>query len=248
MAATFAEPVALPRPRSLTVAILTPSGSDGVLAVRILAKARIDAVALADMQELRAEMRRGLGAIVIAEEALGDQDREALTSALAEQPEWSDLPVVLLLAQGELSRAISPGVADVAMRANVTLLERPVRIATLTTTLRSALRARSRQYDVRDTIEDRIATEDRLRAMVLAAPYPLMLHAEDGAVLSLSRAWSDLSGYRPEELRTTGEWTTLAYEDPAKADAIARHDVERMDDAMGTPHDLGEREVRTRVG
>jgi PAS domain S-box-containing protein len=248
MAASFAEPAALPRPRSLSVGVLTPSGADGALAVRILGKARIDAVALRDMDALRAEIARGLGAIVIAEEALDEKERDHLTTELADQPEWSDLPVIVLLAQGELSRAISPGVADLAMRANVTLLERPVRIATLTTTLRSALRARSRQYDVRDTIEERIATEERLRAMVLAAPYPLMLHAEDGMVLSLSRAWSDLSGYGPDELRTTGEWTLRAYEDPAKADAIARHDVERMDDAMGMPRDLGEREVRTRSG
>src|SRR5438309_10673645 len=132
MAASPAEPVALPRPRSLSVGILTPSGADAALAVSILAKARIEAVAFADMRELRAEMQKGLGAIVVAEEALGDQHREELTSALAMQPEWSDLPVVLLLSKGELSRAISPGVADVAMRANATLLERPVRIATLT--------------------------------------------------------------------------------------------------------------------
>ena len=234
--------------RSLAVGILTPSGGDGALAVRILAKARMDAFVLCDMTALRDAVRQGVGAILIAEEALSFGERQLLTDALDEQAEWSDLPVVVLLAQGELSRAIAPGVADLAMRANVTLLERPVRIATLTTTLRSALRARGRQYDVRDSIAERTASEDRLRAMVLAAPYPLMLHAEDGTVLSLSRAWSDLSGYAPEELRTTGEWTALAYADPSEADAVARHDIARMDDAMGMPRDLGEREVRTREG
>ncbi|MEO6526241.1 MAG: ATP-binding protein [Gemmatimonadaceae bacterium] len=228
--------------------ILTPSGVDAALAVRILAKARIDAFVLRDIRALRAEIERGVGAVVLTEEALRREERATLLAAIAKQPEWSDLPVVLLLAHGELSRAIAPGVADVAMRANVMLLERPVRIATLTTTLRSALRARTRQYDVRDSIAERTASEERLRAMVLAAPYPLMLHAEDGIVLSLSRAWSDLSGYRPDELRTTGEWTTLAYEDPSQSDAIARHDVERLDDAMGMPRDLGERIVRTRDG
>jgi PAS domain S-box-containing protein len=228
--------------------VLTPSGGDAELAVRILGNARIDAEALPDMAALSDAMSRGLGAVVLAEEALNHEQRDLLLTALDEQPEWSDLPVILLLAQGELSRAISSGVADVAMRANVTLLERPVRIATLTTALRSALRARSRQYDVRDSIEERTASEDRLRAMVFAAPYPLMLHAEDGAVLSLSRAWSDLSGYTAEELKTTGEWTALAYDDLSQADAVARHDIERLDDAIGTPRDLGEREVRTRHG
>jgi PAS domain S-box-containing protein len=249
MAAAHAETMPALSPRSLSVGILTPSGSDAGLAVRILAKARIEAFALRDMSALRGAIERGLGALVLAEEALGREERATLSATLAEQPEWSDLPVVLLLSQGELSRAIAPGVADVAMRANVTLLERPVRVATLTTTLRSALRARTRQYDVRDSIAERTATEERLRAMVLAAPYPLMLHAEDGTVLSLSRAWSNLSGYRPDELRTTGEWTALAYEDPSQADAVVRHDLDRMDDdTMGMPRDLGEREVRTRDG
>src|SRR4051794_30893431 len=113
MAASPSERIAPSRRRSLSVGILTPSGADAALAVRILARARIDAVAFADMQELRAEMQKGLGAVVVAEEALGEEHREVLNSALANQPEWSDLPVVLLLSKGELSRAISPGVADV---------------------------------------------------------------------------------------------------------------------------------------
>lgn len=237
-----------PDPRSLSVGVLTPTGGDGDLAVRVLGKARIEARVFRDMPSLCTSIAQGIGAVVVAEEVLGQSERAALDASLAAQPEWSDLPVVLLLAEGELSRAITPGVAEVAMRANVTLLERPVRIATLTTTLRSALRARTRQYDVRDSIAERVATEERLRATVLAAPYPLMLHAEDGTVLQLSRAWSDLTGYSAEELKTTGEWTALAYEDPEQADTAARHDLARLDDVMGTPRDLGERVVRTRNG
>jgi PAS domain S-box-containing protein len=248
MAARAADPVAAPTRRSLTVAILTPSGSDAELAARILAKARIEATPVPDMEALCSAIDAGIGAVVVAEEALLDGARDELSATLATQPDWSDVPVILLLAKGELSGAIAPGVADIAVRANVTLLERPVRIATLTTTLRSALRARSRQYDVRDSITERQASEERLRAMVFAAPYPLMLHAEDGTVLQLSRAWSDLSGYSAEELTTTGEWTARAYEDPSDADGVVRHDLARQDDALGTPRELGEREVRTRTG
>jgi PAS domain S-box-containing protein len=237
-----------PPPRSLAVGILTPSGNDAQLAATILAKARIDVLAMPDMSALCAAITSGIGAVVVAEEALRGSARGALSATLGMQPEWSDIPVILLLARGELSGAIAPGVADIAVLANVTLLERPVRVATLTTTLRSALRARARQYDVRDSITERVASERRLHAMVYAAPYPLMLHAADGEVLQLSRAWSDLSGYRPDELTTTGQWTALAYEDPSQAEAVARHDLERTDEILGTPRDLGEREVRTRTG
>ena len=248
MVAGLPDSAITPPPRPLTVGILTPSGNDAHLAATILAKARIEVVAMSSMEELCNAIENGIGAVVVAEEALRGSARDALSASLAVQPEWSDLPVILLLARGELSGAIAPGVADIAVRANVTLLERPVRVATLTTTLRSALRARARQYDVRDSITERVASERRLHAMVYAAPYPLMLHAADGEVLQLSRAWSDLSGYGPEELTTTGEWTALAYEDPAQAEAVVRHDLERTDDVVGTPRDLGEREVRTRTG
>src|SRR4051812_39692682 len=84
-------------------------------------------------------IQTGVGVIVLAEEALRDGAHSDIIEALDKQPSWSDIPVVLLLAQGELSRAIAPLVAEVATRGNVTLLERPVRVATLVTTLRSAL-------------------------------------------------------------------------------------------------------------
>ena len=234
--------------RSLAVGILAPTGSDGDLAVRVLTKTGIEAIACADMPSLCSAIESGLGAVVVAEEGLIRAQRATLDATLSTQPAWSDLPVVLLLSEGELSRAISPDIAEVAIRANVTLLERPVRIATLATTLRSALRARMRQYDVRDSIAEREITEERLRATVLAAPYPLMLHAEDGMVLQLSRAWSDLTGYGAEEITTTGEWTARAYDDPATGDTVTRHDPTFADDVMGTPRDLGERRVRTRDG
>jgi PAS domain S-box-containing protein len=131
-----------------------------------------------------------------------------------------------------------------------------VRLATLVTTLRSALRARARQYDVRDSIAERQAaaavlreSEARLRATVLAAPYPLMLHSEDGTILQLSRAWSELSGYTPEELRTIHDWTVRAYgDDAADAEAVVRDDLDRQETTLGLPHALGERQVRTRNG
>ena len=243
-------------PRSRTVAILTPSGSDGPLAQRMLHRAGMEAQVCRTMADTLECITSGVGAVVIAEEALGRLARAELVSSLDRQPTWSDLPIVVLLSEDELSNAIVPGVAQLAARGNVTLLERPVRLATLLTTLRSALRARERQYDVRDSIAERAAaaeelreSEERLRAAVLAAPYPLMLHAEDGAILQLSRAWSELSGYGDSELTTTQEWTRRAYGEQApEADALVDADLERSEPSEGMPKSFGERLVRTRDG
>ncbi len=56
-------------------------------------------------------------------------------------------------------------------------------------------------------------SEARLRAAVEGSPFPIMLHAEDGEVLALSRSWTELSGYRPEEIPTHFDWFRLAYPD-----------------------------------
>jgi PAS domain S-box-containing protein len=54
-------------------------------------------------------------------------------------------------------------------------------------------------------------SEARLRHAVTEAPIPIMIHAEDGAVLLLSRVWSELSGYKPEDIPTVHDWTRRAY-------------------------------------
>jgi signal transduction histidine kinase len=77
-----------------------------------------------------------------------------MLAALGDQPAWSDLPIVVLTAEGELSRVIAAGVETLASRGNVMFLERPVRVATLVTVLRTALRARQRQYDLREYLAE----------------------------------------------------------------------------------------------
>ncbi len=100
--------------------------------------------------------------LVLAEEALDPESRTVLFESLNNQPSWSDIPIVLLTGEGELSNALPRALSGVAVKGNVTLLERPVRVATLTTVIRSAQRARQRQLDVRDLVESERAA--RLQA------------------------------------------------------------------------------------
>jgi signal transduction histidine kinase len=120
------------------------------------------------MEDLCARIHEGTGVAVIAEEALRQADREMLLSELDAQESWSDLPLIILTAEGELGREIAKGIEQVAERANVTLLERPVRVATLVTAIRSALRARERQYDVRDYLLELSAAREAAEAANLA--------------------------------------------------------------------------------
>ena len=66
------------------------------------------------------------------------------------QPSWSDLPIILLSPLG----ADSPtSVWAMEMLGNVTVLDQPVRVMTLVSALRTALKARQRQYELRDQLQ-----------------------------------------------------------------------------------------------
>lgn len=49
-------------------------------------------------------------------------------------------------------------------------------------------------------------SEERFRRAIIDAPMPIMIHTEDGRVLQVNKAWSDLTGYTAEELPTTDDW------------------------------------------
>jgi PAS domain S-box-containing protein len=70
-------------------------------------------------------------------------------------------------------------------------------------------------------------SEERLRRAVLDAPFPIMIHAEDGEVALLSRTWTELTGYTPAELPSVDAWVRLAF--PGRAEA-ARAEIAQMFD------------------
>jgi PAS domain S-box-containing protein len=244
-------------PRNADVVVLAPTGRDAAVMERVLGGTGFAVRACPDMRALCVAIGAGAGAVIVAEEALAPHARAQLLDTLDAQPAWSDVPVVVLTGEGELSGTLPRTLESVAARGNVTLLERPVRVATLASTLRSALRGRQRQFDVRDYLEERRAaeqslreSESRLRAAVLAAPYPMMLHAEDGEVLRLSHAWSTASGYGAAELRTTHDWTVRAFggAEAGAADAHIRSEFELAEAAAGASVSGGERTIRTKSG
>jgi len=137
----------------ISVSLLMPTGRDATVAARVLGDAGINAAISSDIMAICQQISGGeAGVLVIAEEALTPASQKCLVEALENQPSWSDVPLVILTGEDELSGSLTRGLSTLAVRGNVTLLERPVRVATLTTVLRSALRARQRQLDVRDLV------------------------------------------------------------------------------------------------
>lgn len=54
-------------------------------------------------------------------------------------------------------------------------------------------------------------SEERFRKSVLMAPIPVMVHDEDGIVLSISEGWTHFSGYTIDDIPTLKDWMDKAY-------------------------------------
>jgi signal transduction histidine kinase/ActR/RegA family two-component response regulator len=146
------------------VLVLAPTGRDGVLACQLLASLEVPALAAANAAELFQEIASGAGAVILADEALFPETVAGLLATLREQPPWSDLPLIVFTRSGESSERVLEALIPLG---NATILERPVRLSTLVSAVKAALRARRRQYEVRDLL-DRQAEADRRKDEFLA--------------------------------------------------------------------------------
>lgn len=59
-------------------------------------------------------------------------------------------------------------------------------------------------------------SEERFRKAVLMAPIPIMVHDEDGNVISLSEGWNQFSGYTIDDIPTLKDWMEKAFGEKAK--------------------------------
>ncbi|MBD0275691.1 MAG: PAS domain S-box protein, partial [Acetobacteraceae bacterium] len=91
---------------------------------------------------------------------------------------------------------------------------------------------------------ERKRAEEALRAAVEGSPFPTMLHADDGEVLALSRSWTELTGYKAEQIPTHFAWFRLAY--PGRHEEAAA--ILEGEFAAGRVVHTGEMAVRTSSG
>lgn len=149
--------------RSLRVLILAPTGRDCEVLAQTLEKAGLMAQTVTtDMDELCREMTQGGGAAVIAGEALTEQGRQALEAFLIDEPQWSDFPLIVMDTHRP-GREPCWNFARENALSHAVVLVRPIHAYALISAVRSALRARSRQYEVRDELVERRRAETALR-------------------------------------------------------------------------------------
>jgi signal transduction histidine kinase/CheY-like chemotaxis protein len=139
--------------RSERILVLVPGGADAALIREVLTRARLKYSLCADMDELCAQMHSDAGAVLLAEEVLDPSVMQRLVEIVGQQPPWSDFPFAVLFGQVGRSPEVALRMLDLfEPLGNVHILERPLSPTSLVSALRTALRARRRQYQVRDLL------------------------------------------------------------------------------------------------
>ncbi|HZH90678.1 MAG TPA: ATP-binding protein [Pyrinomonadaceae bacterium] len=149
------------------VLLLAPTGRDALMVATVLGEAGVTAEACSDIDDFCRKFSDGAGAAFITEEALNATALECLVEAVGKQPPWSDFPLVVLTSGGGDDPPRLAVLKTLAAAGNVTLIERPTRVITLVSALHAALRARRRQYEVREHLLAQKRTEEE-RTLLLA--------------------------------------------------------------------------------
>jgi two-component system, sensor histidine kinase len=182
--------------------VLTPTGRDSRLAVDLLKRYGFNAVSCDSTEQLCRELGSEIGALIVADEALTPELVVQMSSVLENQPPWSDAPVVILTRRQMVGNT-AHSFPSLYRRANVTVLERPIKTEILVSVVRNVLSARQRQYEVRsllNSLEQKVQERDRFLAMLaheLRNPLSVISNS-----LHLLNQSGEMKRSRPLELAT----------------------------------------------
>lgn len=127
--------------------VLAPTARDAASSRDLLSSVGISCVICSSIKEVCEEASRGAGAALVTAESILQDAEARLAIWLRSQPNWSDLPLIVLTPSGEDSPKMLAALDAVGQ---MTLMKRPVQVSSLVSTVRSAMRDRRRQYAVRD--------------------------------------------------------------------------------------------------
>jgi signal transduction histidine kinase/CheY-like chemotaxis protein len=137
----------------MRVMVVTPNDADSTIASHFLGAEGIEAHACRSLAQLVELPQDEIGCAILVEEALVEPDVTQFQASVREQPPWSDLPLLLIASEATPLAALAERVFP--RSGNITLLQRPLHPVGLVSAVNVALRARERQYQVRDLLNER---------------------------------------------------------------------------------------------
>ncbi len=206
------------------VLVLAPLGADAVNIRHVLRHAGIETEIFPDLARLTTACAEDCGALLLTEEAVVPGRQGALVDRISRQPAWSDLPIVLITSGGRIDDASTRAVGLLGPHANIALIERPLRALTLVAAVKAALRARRRQYQVRDLLADREKLLASLEERVAERTAKLRLMVEELEAFSYS-----VSHDLRSPLRVLSGYAEVLVEDHgASLDPVAKDYLDRI--------------------
>ena len=143
------------------ILILMPTHRDAQTTADILCKEGMEAFVCSNIQEICNEISKGVAVAVVTEEALLTDQTGILEKTLKEQPQWSDLPIVVLTPAGRDSPHAIKALNAIG---HMTHMKRPVQISELLSSIRSGVRDRQRQYTMRHYLAESEKQANALKA------------------------------------------------------------------------------------
>ena len=173
---------------SLVVRVIAPTGRDAEMITAVLQENGVPAQIGQSATLLNGRSQTDpIGPLLIADEALNPAFIQQLTRVLAEQPDWSDLPILILTGSGRESAQTYRMQKERLPLGSPVLLERPIRTATLVSSVQAALRARVRQYEVRDAVAQLRQQQETLQVVLDSLPVGVLLAKPTGEVMLANR-------------------------------------------------------------
>jgi signal transduction histidine kinase/CheY-like chemotaxis protein len=145
--------------------VLAPRGRDSSLAQTLLARAGVDSAICSDVPHLVEAIDDDTAFVLLTEDAIRTADLRPLTTRLASQPAWSDLPFVLVTDHGGGPERNPIAARWLEALGNVSFLERPFHPVTLQSVARATIKTRRRQLEARDLLRTLREGEVRLQQM-----------------------------------------------------------------------------------
>lgn len=191
-------------PFEMRVVVRAPIGRDAPLLAGTLAVLQIETAISNDSASLLQMLAEGAGSAIIAEEAITPDLLQDLSAWLDLQPAWSDMPFIVLTSGGRPTHESHRRAKELELLGNSTLIERPVRPDTLQSSVRVALRARMRQYEIRSRQEALMQANADLEQFAHSASHDLREPLRSVSIYSdlLARSYGPLLDGKGQQFLT----------------------------------------------